>query len=176
MRRSNSSTPSEFASQMNTPSLVTTDVDVAIRKLRAGGLVAVPTETVYGLAADASNPDAVARIFAVKGRPTGHPLIVHIADTDQLDIWSLEPSDVARRLAATGWPGPLTLIVPRSDRVHDAVTGGRTTVGLRVPAHPLTLELLRSSGLAIAAPSANRFGAVSPTTAQHVLDDLGDML
>ncbi len=161
---------------MNPPPLVTTDVDVAIRKLRAGGLVAVPTETVYGLAADASNPDAVARIFAVKGRPTGHPLIVHIADADQLDVWSSEPSDVARRLAAIGWPGPLTLIVPRSNRVHDAVTGGRTTVGLRVPAHAMTLDLLRSSGLAIAAPSANRFGAVSPTTAQHVLDDLGDIL
>ncbi|WP_395155315.1 L-threonylcarbamoyladenylate synthase [Ilumatobacter sp.] len=161
---------------MKTPSLVTTDIELAIRKLRAGGLVAVPTETVYGLAADASNPAAVARIFAVKGRPTGHPLIVHIADADQFDVWSSEPSDVARRLAANGWPGPLTLIVPRSDRVHDAVTGGRTTVGLRVPAHPMTLDLLRASGLAIAAPSANRFGAVSPTTAQHVLDDLGDLL
>jgi tRNA threonylcarbamoyl adenosine modification protein (Sua5/YciO/YrdC/YwlC family) len=161
---------------MNALSLVTTDVDVAVRKLRAGGLVAVPTETVYGLAADASNLAAVARIFAVKGRPTGHPLIVHIADADQLDAWSSEPSNLARRLATNGWPGPLTLIVPRSDRVHDAVTGGRSTVGLRVPAHPMTLGLLRSSGLAIAAPSANRFGAVSPTTAQHVLDDLGDML
>jgi L-threonylcarbamoyladenylate synthase len=161
---------------MNTPSLVITDVDVAIQKLRAGGLVAVPTETVYGLAADASNPIAVARIFAVKGRPTGHPLIVHIAGTDQLNIWSSEPSEVACLLAGHGWPGPLTLIVPRSGRALDAVTGGRTTVGLRVPAHPMTLGLLRSSGLAIAAPSANRFGAVSPTTAQHVLDDLGDML
>ena len=91
--------------------MVITDVDVAIQKLRAGGLVAVPTETVYGLAADASNPRAVARIFAVKGRPTGHPLIVHIADTDQLDVWSSEPSEVARRLARDGWPGPLTLIL-----------------------------------------------------------------
>jgi L-threonylcarbamoyladenylate synthase len=176
MRRSNFSTPSEPVSLMNTPSLVITDVDVAIQKLRAGGLVAVPTETVYGLAADASNPRAVARIFAVKGRPTGHPLIVHIADTDQLDVWSSEPSEVARRLARDGWPGPLTLIVPRSNQALDAVTGGRTTVGLRVPAHPMTLGLLRESGLAIAAPSANRFGAVSPTAAQHVLDDLGDIL
>lgn len=161
---------------MNTPSLVTTDVDIAIGRLRAGGLVAVPTETVYGLAADASNPEAVARIFATKGRPTGHPLIVHIAGADQLDVWSSQPSDVARRLAASGWPGPLTLIVPRSDRVDDVITGGRATVGLRVPAHPMTLDLLRAGGLAIAAPSANRFGAVSPTTAQHVLDDLGDVL
>jgi L-threonylcarbamoyladenylate synthase len=176
MQHSNFSTPSEPVSPMNTPSLVTADIDIAIRKLRAGGVVAVPTETVYGLAADASNPDAVTRIFAIKGRPTDHPLIVHIADADQLDVWSSKPSDVARRLAAIGWPGPLTLIVPRSDRVHDAVTGGRTTVGLRVPAHPMTLDLLRSSGLAIAAPSANRFGAVSPTTAQHVLDDLGAIL
>ena len=161
---------------MNTPSLVTTNIDVAIRKLRAGGVVAVPTETVYGLAADASNPAAVARIFAVKGRPIGHPLIVHIADADQLDVWSSDPSNIARQLATNGWPGPLTLIVPRSERVHDAITGGRTTVGLRVPAHPMTLDLLRTSGLAIAAPSANRFGAVSPTTAQHVLDDLGGLL
>ena len=161
---------------MNAPSLVTTDVDVAIGKLRAGGVVAVPTETVYGLAADASNPAAVARIFALKGRPIGHPLIVHIADADQLDVWSSDPSSVARQLAANGWPGPLTLIVPRSEQVHDAITGGRTTVGLRVPAHPMTLDLLRSSGLAVAAPSANRFGAVSPTTAQHVLDDLGGVL
>ena len=161
---------------MNTPSLVTTNIDVAIRKLRAGGVVAVPTETVYGLAADASNPAAVARIFALKGRPIGHPLIVHIADADQLDVWSSDPSNIARQLATNGWPGPLTLIVPRSERVHDAITGGRTTVGLRVPAHPMTLDLLRSRGLAIAAPSANRFGAVSPTTAQHVLDDLGGLL
>jgi L-threonylcarbamoyladenylate synthase len=161
---------------MNTPSLVTTNIDVAIRKLRAGGVVAVPTETVYGLAADASNPAAVARIFALKGRPIGHPLIVHIADADQLDVWSSDPSNIARQLATNGWPGPLTLIVPRSERVHDAITGGRTTVGLRVPAHPMTLDLLRTSGLAIAAPSANRFGAVSPTTAQHVLDDLGGLL
>lgn len=176
MPRSNSSTPSESVLRVHAPSLVTTDIDIAIRKLRAGGLVAVPTETVYGLAADTSNAAAIARIFAVKGRPTGHPLIVHIADADQLDVWSSEPSNVARRLAAHGWPGPLTLIVPRSNRVHDSVTGGRMTVGLRVPAHRMTLDLLRSSGLAIAAPSANRFGAVSPTTAQHVLDDLGDLL
>ncbi|MFT4617074.1 MAG: L-threonylcarbamoyladenylate synthase, partial [Halioglobus sp.] len=100
----------------------------------------------------------------------------HIADADQLDVWSSDPSSVARQLAANGWPGPLTLIVPRSEQVHDAITGGRTTVGLRVPAHPMALDLLRSSGLAIAAPSANRFGAVSPTTAQHVLDDLGGVL
>lgn len=157
-------------------SLVSTDIERAAAVLRAGGLVAVPTETVYGLAADASNPAAVERIFAVKGRPSGHPLIVHIADADELDTWSTEPSPAARRLATLGWPGPLTLIVPRSPIVSDVITGGRDTVGLRVPSHPMIRELLHTSGLGVAAPSANRFGAVSPTTAQHVLDDLGDRL
>ncbi len=157
-------------------SLISTDVELATTLLRAGGLVAIPTETVYGLAADASNSAAVERIYELKGRPRSHPLIVHLAEPDDLDAWSNEPSDAARRLAALAWPGPLTLIVAKSDRVVDAVTGGRPTVGLRVPAHPMTRALLRHSRLGLAAPSANRFGGVSPTTAQHVLDDLGDVL
>lgn len=156
--------------------LVTTDVDRAAAAIREGGLVAMPTETVYGLAADASNPDAVRRIFEVKGRPPGHPLIVHLAEPEQLDDWAVEPSPAARLLAGAAWPGPLTVIVPRSERVVADVTGGRDTVGLRVPAHPMAQLLLRRCGTALAAPSANRFGSVSPTTAEHVLADLGDRL
>ncbi len=149
-------------------------LDHAVDVLRRGGLVAIPTETVYGLAADADNPAAVARIFAVKGRPADHPLIVHLAGADRVADWasSLPPS--AATLAEHCWPGPLTVIVRRAPRVIDAVTGGRDTVGLRVPAHPLTLDLLARLGGGLAAPSANRFGAVSPTTAAHVADDLGD--
>ncbi len=157
-------------------SLISRDVDRAVELLHSGGLVAVPTETVYGLAADASNPAAVQRIFAVKGRPASHPLIVHLADAEDLDTWSSDPSPAARRLAALAWPGPLTLIVPRSTLVSDAVTGGRTTVGLRVPSHPMLRKVLAQSGLGLAAPSANRFGSVSPTTAEHVLADLGEHL
>lgn len=157
-------------------SLITTDVGRAVVALRKGGLVAVPTETVYGLAADATNAAAVRRIFEVKGRPTGHPLIVHLADPADLDAWSTNPSATARRLAELAWPGPLTLIVPRAQSVIDAITGGRDTVGLRVPAHPMLHELLQRFGSGLAAPSANRFGAVSPTSAEHVLADLGDVL
>jgi L-threonylcarbamoyladenylate synthase len=143
--------------------------------LRAGGLVAIPTETVYGLGADASDPAAVDRIFAVKDRPRDHPLIVHITPA-WLGDWAAEVPATAQVLAATCWPGPLTLLLPRTDRVPDAVTGGRDTVGLRAPAHPLTEQLLARTGLGIAAPSANRFGQVSPTTAAHVVDDLGSYL
>ncbi len=157
-------------------SLITTDIERAVDALRAGGLVAVPTETVYGLAADATNAAAVDRIFHVKGRPTGHPLIVHLAEPGDLDTWSTKPSATARRLAALAWPGPLTLIVPRSPIVPDVVTGGRDTVGLRVPSHPMLHELLQRFGTGLAAPSANRFGAVSPTSAEHVLADLGEIL
>lgn len=157
-------------------SLITRDVDRAVAALGRGGLVAVPTETVYGLAADATDAAAVARIFEAKGRPTDHPLIVHLAEPEDLDSWSTEPTATARRLASLAWPGPLTLIVPRSELAADIVTGGRDTVGVRVPAHPVLRDLLRRSGLAVAAPSANRFGAVSPTTAEHVLADLGDVL
>jgi L-threonylcarbamoyladenylate synthase len=148
-------------------------LDRAVAALRAGGLVAVPTETVYGLAADAENEAAVGRIFAVKGRPRRHPLIVHVADASALEAWGTSITPEARRLAARFWPGPLTLVVRRAPRVPLAVTGGLETVALRVPAHPLTLELLRRFGGGIAAPSANRFGAVSPTTADHVREDLG---
>ncbi len=145
----------------------------AVEVLRAGGLVALPTETVYGLAADASNPDAVRRIFAVKGRPNDHPLIVHVAAADRLDEWAHRPSQAARTLAHACWPGPLTLVVPRAAHVLDVVTGGRDTVGLRVPAHPLAIAVLDAFGGGVAAPSANRFGRVSPTTADHVRADLG---
>ena len=158
------------------PGLVTTDVDSALELLRAGGLVAVPTETVYGLGADAESASAVARIFAIKGRPPGHPVIVHLADADQLPEWARSVPLSAQILTAACWPGPLTVLVERGRRVLDVVTGGRTVVGIRVPSHPMTLELLGRFGGGIAAPSANRFGHVSPTTAAHVLDDLGALL
>jgi L-threonylcarbamoyladenylate synthase len=151
-----------------------TDPDRAAAVLSAGGLVAFPTETVYGLGADAAREDAVARVYAVKGRPRAHPLIVHVASAAALDTWAIEVPDVARRLATALWPGPLTMILKASARVAPATTGGSSTVGLRVPAHPLALQLLRAFGGGIAAPSANRFGAVSPTTADHVVADLGD--
>jgi L-threonylcarbamoyladenylate synthase len=138
--------------------------------------VAIPTETVYGLAADATNPEAVARIFEMKGRPSDHPLIVHLASIDDLDDWAAAVPHTARVLTAAAWPGPLTVIVPRAAGVLDQVTGGLDTVGLRVPAHPMALAVLERAGVALAAPSANRFGAVSPTTAGHVLRDLGDRL
>jgi L-threonylcarbamoyladenylate synthase len=151
-----------------------TDLDRALAVLRAGGLVAIPTETVYGLAGDASNPDAVRRIFAVKGRPENHPVIVHIAAVGDLSDWAATIPKSAAVLADACWPGPLTVLVPRAADVLDAVTGGRPTVGVRVPAHPLTLELLARFAGGLAAPSANRFGRVSPTTAEHVRLDLRD--
>lgn len=156
--------------------LVTTDVGRAAAAIRRGGLVAMPTETVYGLAADATNPAAVARIFEIKGRPADHPLIVHLADSGQLDEWAAVVPGPARLLVAAAWPGPLTIILPRAVGVLDVVTGGHDTVGLRVPAHPVAHRLLDAVGVGLAAPSANLFGAVSPTTAGHVLDDLGDRL
>ena len=146
----------------------------AIDHLRGGRLVGFPTETVYGLGADAGNPDAVRRIFAAKGRPADHPVIVHLYDTGELGRWARSVPEGARRLAAAFWPGPLTLILPRAPNVADVVTGGQDSVGLRVPAHPVAQALLRAFGGGIAAPSANRFGRISPTTAQHVADDLGD--
>jgi L-threonylcarbamoyladenylate synthase len=142
--------------------------------LRDGRLVAFPTETVYGLGADASNAGAVRRIFAVKHRPENHPVIVHVADLDQAARWAASIPDAARALAEAFWPGPLTLIVPRAAHVDDLVTGGQPSVGLRAPSHPVAQALLRAFGGGIAAPSANRFGHVSATTAQHVVDDLGD--
>ena len=151
-----------------------TDIEHAARVLRAGGLVAFPTETVYGLGADASRDDAVAKIFAAKGRPRAHPLIVHLAPDARLEDWAAEVPEVAHRLARAAWPGPLTMILARGPRVALAATGGAETVGLRVPAHPVAQALLRAFGGGVAAPSANRFGAVSPTTAEHVAADLGD--
>ncbi len=142
--------------------------------LRAGGLVAFPTETVYGLGADASSAAAVRRIFEAKGRPSSHPVIVHLQRVEQLADWAREVPDAARRLAERYWPGPLTLILKRAPGVIDAVTGGQDTIGLRVPAHPVAQALLAAFGGGIAAPSANRFGRVSATTAQHVRDELGD--
>ena len=141
--------------------------------IRAGGLVAFPTETVYGLGADASNPAAMARSYSVKGRPPEHPVIVHLGSGEQLDEWAVDVRDDARLLATTFWPGPLTLVLHRSSRVLDVVTGGRDTVGLRVPAAPLALDLLAAFGGGLAAPSANRFGRVSPTTAEAVRHELG---
>lgn len=159
--------------------LISTDIDLAVQRLRSGGLVAIPTETVYGLAADASDPDAVARIFEVKGRPTGHPLIVHLApqtwESNASDwVSSISPQAVA--LASACWPGPLTLLLPRGPRVIDDVVGGRPTVGVRVPSHAVAQEVLHRFGGGLAAPSANPFGRVSPTSARHVLDDLADRL
>lgn len=151
-----------------------TDLERAARVLADGGLVAFPTETVYGLGADASRDDAVAKIFAAKGRPSAHPLIVHLADAAQLDDWARDIPDAARALATQCWPGPLTLILHKAARVASATTGGADTVGLRVPSHPTARALLARFGGGVAAPSANRFGAVSPTTADHVAADLGD--
>ncbi|MDO8347707.1 MAG: L-threonylcarbamoyladenylate synthase [Rugosibacter sp.] len=141
--------------------------------LRAGELVAFPTETVYGLGADARNPAALAKVFAAKGRPADHPLIVHLPDVTHLERWAVDLPEAAFKLAAAFWPGPLTLILKRHPAVSDLVTGGQDTVGLRVPNHPLALALLHEFGNGIAAPSANRFGRISPTTAQHVREELG---
>jgi L-threonylcarbamoyladenylate synthase len=148
-------------------------IEQAVGILRSGGLVAFPTETVYGLGADAANPAAVRRVFSAKGRPADHPLIVHIADMADLKRWAADVPRSAWLLAEKFWPGPLTLIVPRSQQVNPVVTGGQKTIGLRVPSHPVAQRLLKAFGGGIAAPSANRFGRISPTTAQHVRDDLG---
>lgn len=147
----------------------------AAAALRAGQVVAFPTETVYGLGADAHNPLAVRQVFALKGRPADHPLIVHLHDSSQVSTWA-QPTPMARALAERFWPGPLTLILPRTAHTPDEVTGGQDTVGLRVPSHPAARALLRAFGGGLAAPSANRFGRISPTTAQHVRDEFGDGL
>ena len=145
----------------------------AVELLRTGEVVAFPTETVYGLGADAANPEAVAKIFALKGRPETHPVIVHLADAAHLEAWAREIPAAARRLASAFWPGPLTLVLKRAASVLDAVTGGQDTVGLRVPSHPVARALLEAYGAGIAAPSANKFGRLSPTTAMHVFADFG---
>ena len=149
-------------------------LEQAVSLLKGGSLVAFPTETVYGLGADATRPEAVEKIFKVKGRPPDHPVIVHVASADQFEFWAINIPDVACRLARAFLPGPLTLILKRSSSVPDIVTGGQDTVGLRVPNHPIALELLQTFGGGLAAPSANRFGKISPTTAGHVLADLGE--
>jgi L-threonylcarbamoyladenylate synthase len=153
---------------------VSPEVRRAADILRAGGLVAFPTETVYGLGADASSEKAVARLYAVKGRPADHPVIVHFASQENAFEWGKDIPESARKLAAAFWPGPLTLILKRSEKAKDFVTGGQASVGIRVPSHPAAQQLLRAFGGAIAAPSANRFGRVSPTTAAHVREDLGN--
>lgn len=148
--------------------------------LKSGQLVAFPTETVYGLGADAENPGAVAKIYSVKQRPTDHPLIVHIADKDAAKKWAIEIPQYALQLADAFWPGPMTLILKRSSLAKDFITGGQDTVGLRVPDHPVALELLRSfselGGNGVAAPSANLFGRVSPTSAEAVQSEIGSRL
>lgn len=148
-------------------------IDDAVAALRRGELLAIPTETVYGLAADARNAQAVAKIFALKGRPADHPLIVHIADARQLAEWAIDIPDSAYVLAQAFWPGPLTLILRKQPGVLDAVTGGQDTVGLRCPDNASTLALLRAFGGGLAAPSANRFGRISPTSAEHVRAEFG---
>lgn len=150
------------------------DIEAAVRALRAGELVAFPTETVYGLGADARNPAAVRRIFEVKGRPARHPVIVHLADRGQLFEWAREVPPGAARLAEQFWPGPLTLVLPRAASVDDGVTGGQDSVAVRVPAHPVAQQLLSAFRGGIAAPSANRYGRLSPTRAEHVREELGD--
>ena len=149
-------------------------IEEAARLLNAGELVAFPTETVYGLGADAANPAAVARIFAANGRPRSHPVIVHVSNFDAAREWAGSVPDAASRLADAFWPGPLTIVLPRSRQVSDTVTGGQSSVALRAPAHPVARALLAAFGRGIAAPSANRYGRISPTRAADVRAELGD--
>jgi L-threonylcarbamoyladenylate synthase len=150
------------------------EIDAAVQSLRDGELVAFPTETVYGLGANAQNPAAVRKIFEAKGRPTTHPVIVHLDSPKYLHRWVRDVPDICLRLAERFWPGPLTMVLPRAANVHDIVTGGQDTVAIRVPAHPMAQQLLTAFGGGIAAPSANRYGRLSPTRAEHVRDELGD--
>jgi L-threonylcarbamoyladenylate synthase len=151
-----------------------TVIEQAVHLLKSGELVAFPTETVYGLGADASNPSAIAKLYAAKGRPTNHPVIVHIADLSQLSVWAASVPENAFKLANKFWPGPLTLILPKAAHVRDEITGGQRSVGLRMPAHPLALELLKAFGGGVIAPSANKFGRLSPTTAEDVRSEFQD--
>jgi L-threonylcarbamoyladenylate synthase len=153
------------------------DIAGAAAALANGDLVAFPTETVYGLGADAENPAAVAKIYAAKGRPQDHPVIVHVAPGADIDYWTTDVPDEARQLVKAFWPGPLTLILKRNAHIPDAVSGGQDTVGIRCPSHPVAMQLLQAfkdGKGGVAAPSANKFGNVSPTTAQHVRDEFGD--
>ena len=151
-----------------------TDIENAVEALRAGELVVFPTETVYGLGANASDPTAVRKIFEVKGRPPDHPVIVHLDDPRYLHRWVSKMPEVAESLANHFWPGPLTLILPKAENVNDIVTGGQDSIGIRVPSHPMAQQLLNAFGGGIAAPSANRYGRLSPTKPEHVRDELGD--
>jgi len=160
---------------MNTAGFIGSDATHAASLLRNGGVIGMPTETVYGLAALAINERAVKRVFDIKGRPYDHPLIIHLSPTEDVTKWGEFNSD-AIALAQSFWPGPLTLLVPRTTRVPDWVTGGRDTVALRVPSHPVTESLLELVADAVVAPSANLFGKVSPTQAKHVFDDLGEQV
>jgi L-threonylcarbamoyladenylate synthase len=163
---------------------VSPDIQTAAVCLRAGGLVAFPTETVYGLGADAANAEAARKIFTAKGRPANHPLIVHLARAEDAMDWAADIPEVAFRLADAFWPGPLTLVLKKQTWIPEIITGGQDTIALRVPAHPMALSLLqafaalprRAAGAGIAAPSANRFGRVSPTAAAHVREELGGMV
>jgi L-threonylcarbamoyladenylate synthase len=151
-----------------------TEIERAVEALRAGELVVFPTETVYGVGANAQNPAAVRKIFEVKGRPADHPVIVHLDNQRYLPRWVSELPPVAERLAAMFWPGPLTLILPKAENVNDIVTGGQNSIGIRIPSHPMAQQLLTAFGGGIAAPSANRYGRLSPTKPEHVRDELGD--
>jgi L-threonylcarbamoyladenylate synthase len=150
------------------------EIEAAVEALRAGDLVAFPTETVYGLGANASNPAAVRKVFAAKGRPANHPLIVHLDSIRYLHRWVRDVPEAAEKLAIRFWPGALTLVLPKAASVLNLVTGGQDTVAIRVPAHPMAQQLLTAFGGGLAAPSANRYGHVSPTRADHVRDELGD--
>jgi L-threonylcarbamoyladenylate synthase len=152
------------------------EIETAVQALRDGELVAFPTETVYGLGANAQNPAAVRKIFDVKGRPPNHPVIVHLDSPRYLHRWVREVPDSATRLAEAFWPGPLTMVMPRAPNVHDVITGGQDTIAIRVPAHPMAQQLLTAFGGGIAAPSANRYGRLSPTRAEHVREELGDTI
>jgi L-threonylcarbamoyladenylate synthase len=150
-----------------------TSIGDAVKVLRAGGLVAFPTETVYGLGANARSPAAIARIYALKGRPSNHPVIVHLAELSDIGEWAMDIPPAAWRLAQSVWPGPLTMILKRAAGVPEAVTGGQDSVGIRIPSHPVAQALLRAFGGGIAAPSANRYGRISPTEAGHVREEFG---
>lgn len=156
---------------MSNSPVITQSIDTAARALLAGELVAIPTETVYGLAADASNIAAIEKVFELKGRPSNHPLIVHCHDARQAWTCADNRPGIAEKLAAAFWPGPLTIVLEKSDSISSAITGGQDSVALRVPAHPLTLQLFAAIDRPIVAPSANRFGRVSPTSAAHVRDE-----
>lgn len=149
-------------------------IKLAVDSLKSGLTVAFPTETVYGLGADASNPEAIKKVFAIKGRPTNHPVIVHIAEASMLEQWAQNIPDTAYMLAEAFWPGPLTLILQKQPHVSSLITGGQSTIGLRIPNHKVTLNLLTEFNGAIVGPSANKYGMVSPTKAAHVRQDLGD--